>query len=108
MLDALVLEKVPDRSNKVKGPEAVEPAGTWDPETALSRHSRNYERLIAFVESNSDLREHVLESPPLKIITKGEHQTMDGYQWALTLAAHDERHVRQILEVKADPRYPAA
>jgi hypothetical protein len=33
---------------------------------------------------------------------------MDGYQWALTVAAHDQRHVFQILEVKADPNYPAS
>jgi hypothetical protein len=31
---------------------------------------------------------------------------MDGYQWALAPAGHDERHVRQILEVQADRNYP--
>jgi hypothetical protein len=33
---------------------------------------------------------------------------MDSYQWALTVAAHDERHVRQMLEVQAHPDYPRA
>jgi hypothetical protein len=107
MLDALVLEKIPDRSIRVKGPEVIEPAGKWDADTALARLIRNYERLTEFVESTPDLREHILEAPPLKIVTKGEFTTMDGYQWALTLAAHDERHVRQMLEVKADANYPA-
>lgn len=60
-----------------------------------------------FVASAGGLREHVLEAPPLRIVTNGAFDTMDGYQWALTLAAHDERHVRQILELKADPNYPA-
>jgi len=32
---------------------------------------------------------------------------MDGLQSALTAAAHDQRHAAQILEVKADPNYPA-
>ena len=67
---------------------------------------RNYERLAGFVESTSDLRQHVLESPPLRFVTNGEFETMDGYQWALTVAAHDQRHVGQILEVQADPNYP--
>ena len=46
-----------------------------------------------------------MEAPPLRIVTNGEFDTMDGYQWALTAAGHDERHVRQILEVKADPNF---
>jgi hypothetical protein len=31
---------------------------------------------------------------------------MDGYEWVLTAGAHTDRHTRQILEVKADPRFP--
>jgi hypothetical protein len=106
-IDAIVFERIPDRSIKAKAPEFIEPTGTWTLPAALDRLSRNYERLSEFVESNPGLREHILESPPLKIVTNGAFHTMDGYQWALTVAAHDERHVRQILEVKADPNYPA-
>ena len=44
----------------------------------------------------------------LRVVTNGAFETMDGYQWVLTAAGHDERHVRQILELKEDPNYPAA
>jgi len=31
---------------------------------------------------------------------------MDAYQWILFIAAHSERHTKQLLEVKADPNFP--
>jgi hypothetical protein len=107
MLDALVLEKIPDRSIKAKAPDFIHPTGLVPPEEALDRIFRSYERLSEFLESTPDLREHVMDSPPLRVVTNGAHSTVDGYQWALTAAAHDERHVRQILELKAGAGYPA-
>jgi DinB superfamily len=107
MVDAIVLEKFPDRSTKAMAPEFVWPTGTWALPAALDRLFGSYERLHAYVESTPDLREHIADAPPLKFVTKGAFETMDGYQWALAIAAHDERHVRQILEIKADPNYPA-
>ena len=106
-IDALVLERIPDRSIKAKAPSAIEPTGQWTQPDALDRLFQNYARLATFVETTPDLREHILEAVPLRILTNGAYDTMDGYQWALTAAGHDERHVRQILEVKADPSYPA-
>jgi hypothetical protein len=100
--------KIPDRSIKAKAPDFIQPKGEWTLPAALDRLSRNYERLTGFVESTPDLREHVLESPPLRVVTNGAIDAIDGYQWALTVAAHDERHVRQILELKADPNYPGS
>jgi hypothetical protein len=44
----------------------------------------------------------------LRYLTSGAHTTMDGLQWAITAAAHDERHIRQIEELQADANYPAA
>jgi len=108
LLDRIILEKIPDRSIKAKAPEFLDPTGQWSQPEAMDRLLRNYRRLAAFVESSGDLRRHILEAPPLRIVTNGEFTTMDGYQWALTVAAHDERHVRQILEVQADPNYPRA
>ena len=105
-VDAIVLEKIPDRSIKAKAPDFLEPTGLWTLSTALDRLFRNYKRLTEFVESTPDLREHVLGAPPLRVVTNGAFDTMDGYQWALTVSAHNERHVRQIHEVKADQNYP--
>ena len=106
VVDRIIFEKVPDRSIKAKAPDFMEPIGQMSLPDSLDRLSRNYERLTAFVESTHDLREHVLESPPLRRITNGAYQSMDGYQWALTAAAHDQRHLNQILEVKAHVNYP--
>ena len=105
-VDAIVLEKIPDRSIKAKAPDAIIPTGLWPLPDALARLSRSYERLAACIESTPGLRDHVLEAVPLRIVTNGAFTTMDGYQWALTAAAHVERHVRQILELKEDPNYP--
>jgi hypothetical protein len=105
-IDAIVLERIPDRSLKAKAPEFIDPTGTWTQSDCLDRLSRNYQRLADLVESSPDLRDHILDAPPLKFVTNGAYETMDGYQWALAVAAHDERHVRQILELKNDPNYP--
>ena len=107
IVDALVLEKIPDRSVKANSPEFAVPAGRFTPAESLERIFRGLDRLAEFLESAPNLRGRVLESPPLRFVTGGAQCMADGYQWALTAAAHDERHVRQILEVKADPKYPA-
>jgi hypothetical protein len=31
---------------------------------------------------------------------------LDAYQWLLLISGHTERHLAQILEVKADPNFP--
>ena len=33
-------------------------------------------------------------------------QMCDAYQWALLISTHEQRHILQIREVKADARYP--
>jgi hypothetical protein len=53
---------------------------------------------VAILQSTPDLRAHVVAHPALG--------PLDGYQWILTVAAHTERHTKQILEVKADTRFP--
>ncbi|HLH09684.1 MAG TPA: DinB family protein [Terriglobales bacterium] len=106
-VDAVVMQKIPDRSITAKAPDFIAPTGVLSPSESLERIFHSYERLSDYLESTPDLRDHVLESPPLRVVTNGEHTLSDGYQWALTLAGHDERHVRQIEEVKADPKYPA-
>jgi len=108
LLDAIVVEKIPDRSIKANAPDFIQPTGTMPAFAALDAIFRNHERLLSILESTPGLRDHVLESPPLRVVTNGAYETSDGYQWILTAAGHDERHVRQILEVKEHPSYPAA
>jgi DinB family protein len=107
LLDSIVMEKIPDRSFKVKAPEFIQPTGRMSPAEALAAIARDYQRLETFLKSTPDLRGHIIESAPMRVVTNGAYDTMDGYQFALATAAHDQRHVRQIEEVKQDPNYPA-
>jgi hypothetical protein len=106
-IDALIFEKIPNRSVKADAPEFLVPCDQCNPGEALARVARNYQRLAQLVASTPDLRQHAVESRPLQVLTNGTYTHMDGLQWALTVASHDERHLRQIEEVQADPGYPA-
>ena len=96
--DAMVLAMVPDRSHKAQAPPELVPTGRWTPVETLDRFLKSRAKTIAFLESTPDLREHVAESPL--------GQPMDAYEWMLFIAAHSERHTKQILEAKADPNFP--
>ena len=106
-LDQLVIGQFPVRLKRFKGPEFVHPTGRCTPEESLARLSQGNRGLLEYLESTPDLRRHAIPSPPLKAVSGGAHELMDGYQWVLAAAAHLERHVKQILEVKSDPGYPA-
>jgi len=106
LVDAIVVNQIPDRTVKFKAPEFLEPTGRWAPAAAMNRLVKNYAQLTEYLETTPDLRQHSLDSPPLKAISKGAYDSMDGYQWILAAAAHVERHTKQILEVKADANFP--
>jgi hypothetical protein len=107
-LDALVLALFPVRTRRFPAPATARPAGRWSPAESLERLAANCGRLVEFLESTPDLRQHHVESRPLKALTDGAHQYMDGYQWVLAIAGHTARHTAQILEIKADAAFPAA
>jgi hypothetical protein len=106
-VDAIVINQFPNRLTKFKAPEFIEPTGALTLSEALDRLGANYIRLTEYLESTPDLREHAIEAMPLKAVSGGAHQLMDGYQWILAAAAHTERHTKQILEVMADADYPS-
>ena len=54
---------------------------------------------VTLFKSTADLRDHAINHPVF-----GQ---LDGYEWVLAVAAHSARHTKQILEVKADPNFPA-
>jgi hypothetical protein len=35
-----------------------------------------------------------------------ERQGCDAYQWALLISTHVQRHILQIRQIKADPKFP--
>ncbi len=89
-----------DRSQKRQATEpALQPKGRWaSPERLAEEFKKRRDRIIAYVESTQDpLRAHFDGPGP---------QALDAYQWIIRLAAHTERHVVQIEEIKAAPRYP--
>lgn len=98
-LDELVLQKIPDRSNKAQAPEPLRPTNRYgSPKGSLSHFKESRAKTIAFLKQTNDLRQHALDSPLGK--------PLDGYEWVLFIAAHSERHIKQIEEVKADPNFP--
>lgn len=96
--DKFVLTAIPDRSQKFQAPEPLLPAGRRSYQESLDHFLKSRARTAEFLKSTADLREHVVDSPL--------GRPLDAYQWLLFIAAHSERHTKQILEVKADPNFP--
>ena len=97
-LDASVLARAPDRTTKAQAPANLVPAGRWTPQESLERFVADRQETANFLASGKNLRLHVLTHPALG--------PLDAYEWVLAVAAHTERHTKQILELKADPHFP--
>ncbi|HTQ62920.1 MAG TPA: DinB family protein [Candidatus Solibacter sp.] len=98
-IDDGVVAMVPDRSHKLQAPELLVPTNRFGSHDGSLKHFEESRTTTEeFVKTTPGLREHAIDSPMgIK---------MDGYQFILMIAAHSERHTKQILEVKADPGYP--
>ena len=106
-IDAIVLNQMPDRTTKFKAPDIIQPTGRWTPVVTMDRLRKNYAELMEYLETTPDLRQHAVDALPLKALSNGAYDSMDGYQWILAATAHVERHTKQILEVRADAGFPA-
>lgn len=96
--DDAVIAMVPDRSQKVQAPEPLVPTNRYgSPDGSIKHFVESREKTEEFLKTTPGLREHASDSPMGKL---------DGYEFILLIAAHSERHTKQILEVKADPGYP--
>ncbi len=98
--DEQIVKGVPDRSQKFKAPEPIVPTKRWpDLDTTVAHFKESRDANIAYVgTTQDDLRNHLAPHPALGML--------DGYQWILLMSGHTQRHVAQIQEVKADPKYP--
>jgi hypothetical protein len=97
-MDAAVEAMIPDRSHKAQAPEPLVPNNRFgSPEGSLKRFLESRGTTEQFLRSTAGLRDYVMDGPVGK---------MDGYEFILFIAAHSERHVKQINEVKADPNFP--
>jgi DinB superfamily len=97
--DDAVVALVPDRSKKAQAPEPLVPTNRYgSPDASLKHFLESREKTEDFLKATPGLRDHAVDSPL--------GAKMDGYEFVLFIAAHSERHTKQILEVKADPNYP--
>jgi len=98
-LDKLIISQVPDRTIKRQAPEPLIPSNRFhSPKDSLKHFAESRAKTVKFLKDTKDLREHAMDSPLGK--------KLDAFQWVLFLAAHSERHTKQIEEVKADPNFP--
>jgi hypothetical protein len=85
-----------DRTDREKAIPTEVPKGMTDLDALVAEHRKLHERLLQYVRTTGDdLRGHIVE-----------RQGCDAYQWALLISAHEQRHILQIREIKADARYP--
>ena len=98
--DEIVLTKTLDRSRKGTAPEPLVPSHKWaSHQEMMEQYKKSRDRTIAYVSSTQDeLRAHFYKHPA--------YDLLDAYQWLLFMAAHSERHILQLKEVKADPNFP--
>ena len=96
--DEAVVAMVPDRTHKAKAPEPLVPNNRFgSPDGSVKHFVESRATTEQFLKTTTGLRDHVMDGPVGK---------MDGYEFVLFIAAHCERHTKQINEVKADPNFP--
>lgn len=98
-IDDFVKTALTDRSHKVQASEQLKPTGRFGPpEGSLKHFVETRQTTVDLLKSHDDLRAHAMDSALGK--------KLDGYEWILFIAAHSERHTKQINEVKASPNFP--
>jgi len=98
--DEQFLKMIEDRSTKAEAPEPIKPKNTGYTSLANSINDFKKTRLehIRYMKtSTEDLRNHVVQLP---------NGWIDCYQLYLMIAAHSNRHLQQIEEIKASPGFP--
>ena len=97
MTDADVLWYGIDRTRREQAIPTERPTGQLrDLRVALETYRKHHDRLLQYVKSTrDDLRSHIVP-----------RQGCDAYQWALLISTHEQRHILQIREIKADSKFP--
>ena len=97
--DADILWYGVDRTQRQKAIPAEEPKGSVrDLRAGLDAFRKLRAQMLQYARTtDDDLRGHVVE-----------REGCDAYQWLLLISAHGQRHILQIREIKADPRFPKA
>jgi hypothetical protein len=97
--DETIMKAIPDRTKKAQAPEPLQPGARLGSRAEiLAAFKERRAKTIAYASTTkADLRSRVGDSPIGPV---------DAYQWLLFSAAHSERHLAQLREVKADPNFP--
>jgi len=97
--DDTVLKRITNRDQKFKAPEVIQPQHEWKTRAeVVAAYQEARGRTLDYVRTTSDeLRGHYMKHPL---------GNMDAYQWLLLTSGHNDRHTAQILEVKANPKFP--
>lgn len=87
-----------DRTDREKAIPSEVPKGELrDVRKGLDAIRKQHAQLRQYIRTTSeDLRSHIVE-----------RQGSDAYQWALLISTHEQRHILQIRDIKADPKFPA-
>jgi hypothetical protein len=96
--DEAVVAMDPDRTHKAQSPEPLVPSNRFgSPDGSVNHFVESRATTEQFLKTTTGLRDHVMDGPVGK---------MDGYEFVLFIAAHCERHTKQINEVKAHLNFP--
>jgi len=86
-----------DRTDRQKAVAAEDSKGQLrDLGAGLYAIRKLHAQMLEYVRTTTDdLRGHVVE-----------REQSDAYQWLLLISTHRQRHILQIREIKADPKFP--
>jgi DinB superfamily len=95
--DADILWYGIDRTQRQKAIPSEGPKGQLrDLGQGLERFRALHAQMLQYARTtNDDLRGHFVE-----------REGCDAYQWLLLISTHEQRHILQIRELKADPKFP--
>lgn len=99
-MDAKVPAMISDRSQKAQAPEPLRPTGKLGSQAqVIDTFRQRRDETIAMVEqTKEDLRG--------RFFALGGAMEIDLYQMLFMISGHTERHVKQMREVMADPKFP--
>ena len=86
-----------DRTDREIALQAEEPSRKLqDLQSAVKAYRAQHAELLQYVRTTKDdLRGRLVV-----------RQNCDAYQWALLISTHEQRHILQIREIKANPKFP--
>jgi hypothetical protein len=96
-----ISQVLPNRTRRAQAPWEIQPTGKLSKAEVIRRYNEVRGRTLKFAEETQvPLKEHTLDHP------FPAFGTLNAYQWLMYIPLHNQRHDKQIAEVKASPGYP--